>query len=238
MSESPTLHRSADENLLYQRRAEAAMTSRGISSEPILNAALAALKTVPCGMRLLEFGAGTGNLLRRLVDSACQGSLTGADILPRPVWLPESISWVQADLNQSTCLLESSFDIIVTTEVIEHLENPRAVAREFARLLRPGGRVVLTTPNQESIRSMLSLLATGHFVAFQESCYPAHISALLRTDLKRIFTEAGFQNIRFNFTNHGGIPKLPQITWQQISMGLLRGRLFSDNLVMEADMPN
>lgn len=237
MPDTSPSHPSADDSLLFQRRTAAALASRGTSSEPILDAALAVLGTVPSGATLLEFGAGTGNLLRRLVASSCQGCMTGADILPRPAGLPENIEWIQADLNQSTHLLERSFDVIISTEVIEHLENPRAVAREFARLLRPGGRVVLTTPNQESIRSMLSLVATGHFVAFQDSCYPAHITALLRTDLRRIFTEAGFHNIQFSFTDHGGIPKLPSVTWQQVSRGLLCGRLFSDNLVMEADMP-
>ncbi|MHB1078864.1 MAG: class I SAM-dependent methyltransferase [Prosthecobacter sp.] len=237
MSEISNSLPGSNENLLYQRRAAAAEASKGISSEPILDAALAKLGAVSSGAALLEFGAGTGNLLQRLVNSNCQGILTGADILPRPAWLPESIGWIQTDLNQSVNLNERSFDIIVSTEVIEHLENPRAVAREFARLLRPGGRVVLTTPNQESIRSFVSLLVIGHFVAFQDSCYPAHITALLRADLKRIFVEAGFEDIRFSFTGYGGIPKRPQLTWQQVSLGVLRGRLFSDNLVMEASLP-
>lgn len=236
MSDSPESLSGSDENLLYQRRTEAAEASGGTSSEPILDAAIAALGSVSPGTKVLEFGAGTGNLLQRLMNANCEGILTGADILPRPTWLPPSIGWIQADLNQSTHLGDDSFDAIVTTEVIEHLENPRAVAREFARLLRPGGRIVLTTPNQESIRSFLSLLVTGHFVAFQDSCYPAHITALLRTDLRRIFTEAGFQNIHFSFTGHGGIPKLPWITWRQVSLGILRGRLFSDNLVMMASL--
>lgn len=237
MSDNPVSLSSSDENLLYQRRTEAAVASHGTSSEPILDAAIAALGPVLPGAKVLEFGAGTGNLLQRLMNANCQGILTGADILPRPTWLPPSIGWIQADLNQSTHLSDDSFDIIITTEVIEHLENPRAVAREFARLLRSDGRVVLTTPNQESIRSFLSLLVTGHFVAFQDSCYPAHITSLLQTDLQRIFTEAGFQNIHFSFTGHGGIPKLPWITWQQLSMGALRGRLFSDNIVMVASLP-
>ncbi|WP_395739487.1 methyltransferase domain-containing protein [Prosthecobacter sp.] len=237
MPDVPASPPSSAENLLYQRRTEAAAASRGISSEPILDAALAAVGRMVPGVALLEFGAGTGDLLRRLMNAGCKGRLTGTDILPRPSWLPEEMAWVQADLNQTTPLPGRSFDVIISTEVIEHLENPRAVAREFARLLRPGGRVVLTTPNQESIRSFLSLLITGHFVAFQNSCYPAHITALLRKDLQRIFAEAGFHDICFGFSDHGGIPKLPWVTWQQATWGLLRGRLFSDNLVMQASLP-
>ena len=40
-------------------------------------------------------------------------------------------------------MADGSFDAIISTEVIEHLENPRAVFREFARLVRPGGRLLL-----------------------------------------------------------------------------------------------
>ncbi|WP_395734031.1 class I SAM-dependent methyltransferase [Prosthecobacter sp.] len=142
------------------------------------------------------------------MNANCQGVLTGANILPRPIWLTPSIGWIQSDLIQSTHLFDASLDVILTTEVIGNLENPSAVAREFVRLLRPGGRVVHTTLNQESICSFFYLLVNGHFVVFHNSCYPAHITELLRTDLRRIFAEAGLQNIQFSFTGHGGIPKL------------------------------
>lgn len=224
----------SSESSLHRRRTQAALASGGTSSERIVDVAVSVTGTVLPGARLLEFGAGTGNLLRRLIAAGCQAELTGADILPRPSWLPDHVTWIQADLNQNLLLPPNSFDLIISTEVVEHLENPRAVVREFARLLRPGGRVVLTTPNQESLRSLLSLLVTGHFVAFQDSCYPAHITALLCTDLRRIFGEAGFEDIKFSFTDYGGIPKCPRITWQQITLGVLKGRWFSDNVVLQA----
>ncbi|MEQ1472823.1 MAG: hypothetical protein ABLQ96_03320, partial [Candidatus Acidiferrum sp.] len=100
--------------------------------------------------------------------------------------------------------------------------------------LKPGGRLILSTPNNESIRSLIALILRGHFVAFQDSCYPAHITALLRRDLSRILSEAGFSNVRFHFTDYGGLPKLPAVTWQQISFGLLKGCPFSDNLIATA----
>lgn len=53
----------------------------------------------------------------------------------------------------TTKCTDRSFDLIVSTEVIERLENPRVVAREFARLMCLGGRLILTTPNLESARS-------------------------------------------------------------------------------------
>jgi len=158
-------------------------------------------------------------------------SLAGADLYPRPANLPASVEWHQQDLNDSVTIAPL-FDVIVCSEVIEHLENPRLTMRTLHGLLKPGGLLVLTMPNQESIRSYLALMFVGHFVQFTGQSYPAHITALLRMDLTRICAETGFAVPEFAYTNEGGLPKLPVVTWQTVSLGLLRGRLFSDNLAM------
>ena len=214
---------------------EAAHASGGTSSGPILNAAMRLVRAYQIKGELLEFGAGTGDLLRHLMANGYAGSMTGTDLLPRPSQLPDEAAWIQTDLNHPLASIpEASFDVIVSTEVIEHLENPRAMIRDFWRMLKSGGKVILTTPNQESLRSLLALLFSGHYAAFQDSCYPAHITALLRQDFRRIFTEAGFQDLAFSYTDHGYIPKWTRRTFQQISAGLLRGRWFSDNLLLVA----
>ena len=118
------------------------------------------------------------------------------------------------------------------------LRNHRAPREPAARLsiaappLRPGGLLVLTMPNQESIRSYAGLIFAGHFTHFLGGCYPAHITALLRLDLTRLCAESGFTPPAFQFTDDGAIPKLARVHWQQVSFGLLRGRLFSDNVCM------
>jgi 2-polyprenyl-3-methyl-5-hydroxy-6-metoxy-1,4-benzoquinol methylase len=155
----------------------------------------------------------------------------GVDLLPRPEDLPDGISWQCQDLNENCALSAASFDVVIAAEVIEHLENPRQVAREWYRLLKPGGTVVLSTPNNESLRSLLAFVVRGHFAEFGDSCYPAHITALLRKDLMRILGEAGFSGVRFEFTDSGALPKLTAATWQQVSFGLLKGRRFSDNVI-------
>jgi 2-polyprenyl-3-methyl-5-hydroxy-6-metoxy-1,4-benzoquinol methylase len=122
--------------------------------------------------------------------------------------------------------------------LIEHLENPRQVAREWYRILKPGSTLILSTPNNESIRSLLALMVRGHYAAFGDDSYPAHITALLRLDVLRILREAGFSDVRFRFTNSGGVPKLPRANWQQVSFGLLKGCRFSDNLIATAVKPS
>jgi 2-polyprenyl-3-methyl-5-hydroxy-6-metoxy-1,4-benzoquinol methylase len=220
--------------ITQEKRLQAALDSEGISAEPIYQSVLRLCRALRLSGDLLEFGAGTGTLAKRLAALHTGGTMTCTDIRPRPQPLPSNIGWLEADLNHPLPVPDHSFDGIISTEVIEHLENPRAIFREFYRLLRPGGLLILTTPNQESVRSIAGLLMGGHFVAFLGRSYPAHITALLRKDFQRICLETQFEPPQFYYTDSGGIPKLPHILWQSLSFGLLKGRLFSDNLAMAA----
>ncbi|RYY42832.1 MAG: methyltransferase domain-containing protein, partial [Sphingomonadales bacterium] len=195
-----------------------------------------AVRPCPRPARLLDFGAGRGELLQRLRAILPDTSLMGADFLPRPGALDASVAWRQGDLNDE---VETTppFDLVICSEVIEHLENPRATFRMLHALVAPGGHLLLTMPNQESLRSFASLLTGGHFVAFRGQSYPAHITALLRQDLVNICAETGFAPPTFSYTDRGGLPKRPQLYWQSISFNLLRGRLFSDNILMVARRP-
>jgi 2-polyprenyl-3-methyl-5-hydroxy-6-metoxy-1,4-benzoquinol methylase len=141
------------------------------------------------------------------------------------------------DLNKPLSNHDNAFDVVVAAEVIEHLENPRFMIREIFRILRPGGTALITTPNNESWRSLAALLLRGHYASFGDLSYPAHITPLLRKDLTRIFIEAGFPGPQFHFTDQGGIPGKPAVTWQNISLGLLKGMRFSDNLLAVATKP-
>jgi len=217
---------------LNKMRMASAESSQGISGEPIYQTVLNYLKGIHPNCELLEYGAGIGNLLKMIIALGITENITAADIIPSPVQLPRQVRWIQSDLNYPIGVPDNSFDVIVSTEVIEHLENPRATFREFHRILRPGGKLVVTTPNQESIRAFVSLLFGGHFVAFRDPCYPAHITALLRKDFQRICHETGFDSPQFVYTNVGSIPKLTFIHWQQVSFNMLKGRLFSDNVMV------
>jgi 2-polyprenyl-3-methyl-5-hydroxy-6-metoxy-1,4-benzoquinol methylase len=140
------------------------------------------------------------------------------------------VVWIDADLDESLVKPDESFDVILCCEVIHCLENPRAVAREFFRLLRSNGTVIISTPNNESVRAIAALWVRGHFVEFGVSSYPFSKTALLRTDLDRLLGEAGFEGREFFYSNRGGVPKKPSLTWQRISGGWLTGKRFSDNI--------
>ena len=218
---------------LADARRRASELSGGTSSEPIKALVLERLAAEGARGSLLDFGAGRGELLARLHAARRFDHLAGVDLFERPADLPAAVDWHRQDLNDAV-VVGRDFDVVVCSETIEHLENPRHVFRCLRTLLRPNGLLVLTMPNQESIRSYAGLLFAGHFTQFLGACYPAHITALLRLDLARLCAETGFSAPRFHYTGAGGIPKLPTVQWQTVSFGLLRGRLFSDNLAMVA----
>jgi len=220
---------------IAQARQEAAELSGGTSGKAIYDAIMQAVQEFDLIGTVLDFGAGTGTLTQRLLDSERFTSVAAADLMAPPEGL--KVRWIQADLNDSLPIPDAKFDVVISAEVIEHLENPRATAREIFRLLKPGGVAILSTPNNESWRSLISLTLRGHHVAFCDGSYPAHITALLRKDLERVLMEAGFSSPVFRFSGYGGLPGKPTLSWQRISRGKLKGLRFSDNTVVVAEKP-
>ena len=58
---------------------------------------------------------------------------------------------------------DQSFDAVISTEGIEHLENHFSFLREINRILKPGGVLVLTTPNITALRSRVRFFGSGFF---------------------------------------------------------------------------
>jgi SAM-dependent methyltransferase len=72
-------------------------------------------------------------------------------------------SFASVDLNTSLPWNNQSFDAVFSTEGIEHLENHYSFLREICRVLKPGGILVLTTPNITSLRSRVRFFGSGFF---------------------------------------------------------------------------
>lgn len=207
--------------------------SLGLSSLEIYHTCSALLKELHPEGSVLDFGSGKGQFLK-LAYSHNFRNLTGTDIMPRPADLPSEISWTQADLNQEMPFENESFDVVVALEVIEHLENPRHMIRVLNKLLKPGGFLILSTPNNHSWRSILSFIIKGHFVSFLEKDYPAHITALTKIDLRRLVEEQNLRFVRYAYVPKGNIPGMKGLTWQKVSGGLLKGERYSDNIFIVA----
>jgi SAM-dependent methyltransferase len=108
-------------------------------------------------------------------------------------------------------LRDRLFDVVVSRSVVEHLEHPRAVFRELGRTLKPGGRLVFTTPNKYYYSSLVAgMIPYSWKDAFMRSVfkedsydhYPVFYRANTRGALRRVAADAGLVVERIEALRH------------------------------------
>jgi len=215
------------ENPVQQR----ARQSLGVSSRAIYAMAAALVRQLHGGGgRLCDVGCGAGRFQE--FAASLSDHYVGVDVV-RYEEFPANLEFVLADLEHAPWQISDDFaDVTVAIETIEHLENPRAFFRELTRITRPGGVIVVTTPNQLSLLSKMTMVLKNEFNAFRANSYPAHQTALLRVDLERIARECGLIDLVVSFTNHGRIPGTA-LHWPPP----FGGQWFSDNIGIGARKP-
>lgn len=177
---------------------------------------------------LLDAGCGSGNFTRVLGPRFRR--VIGVDAV-RYDGLPLHVEFREADLDRDTLPLpDGAVDVAAAIEIIEHLENPRRFVRELARVTRPGGLVLVSTPNQLSALSLMTLVFKQRFSAFQDGAYPAHRTALLEVDLRRIAAECRMADVEVAYTLRGRLP-LSSAHYPRVIAHAFP-RALSDNLVM------
>lgn len=117
--------------------------------------------------RLLDVGCGDGSLALELGKRLAASETWGLD-LSKPALREAKCKGIVAVLGDGDLGLpfqNSSFDLVYAGELIEHLRNQEGFLREVNRVLRPGGFLLLTTPNRQSYIKRLSLYEWPFFKA-------------------------------------------------------------------------
>jgi len=206
-----------------------ARMSEGASSSAILDAVAKLLASRHRGGgTLLDVGCGVGDLWP-VVRDRCD-RYHGADVLKYAEFPADATFHLIDPASGRVEFPAGGADVVCAVETIEHVENPRAFARELTRLVRPGGWVVVTTPNQLSVLSKMTLVFRNEFNAFRAGSYPAHLTALLEVDLRRIAAECGWTDVAVEYTRSGRVPGTAR-RWPGL-LPRMAPRAFSDNVLV------
>ena len=116
------------------------------------------LSDIPADAHILDAPAGQGAWSKRLAE---RGYRVTALNLDRQAFRVPHIPLVIGDMNHPLPFADETFHAVMCVDGIEHLENPYAVLREFHRILKPAGALLLTTPNISALRSRMKYLLTG-----------------------------------------------------------------------------
>ncbi|MCM8783413.1 MAG: class I SAM-dependent methyltransferase [Candidatus Omnitrophica bacterium] len=115
---------------------------------------------------VLDIGCGDGDYSFGIKKLGFQ--VTALDIDDKRFRYKDEIEFIKCDITKGLPFSDNSFDYVLFLEVIEHLYNPYFVIQEINRLLKPGGLIILSTPNILNIRSRLRFFFEGSFDFFRE----------------------------------------------------------------------
>jgi SAM-dependent methyltransferase len=129
-----------------------------------------------------------------------------------------SVGLVRANL-ESLPLPDASFDLVLCTQVIEHLLDPALGLRELARVLAPGGRLVITTDNERNtVTKALNLPRTAAVRALRLRGRRAQVvfphASFTATAFERLVRDAGLEPVlreTFRFSLQSPLDRPPLV---------------------------
>jgi 2-polyprenyl-3-methyl-5-hydroxy-6-metoxy-1,4-benzoquinol methylase len=142
-------------------------------------------------LRVLDVGCGIGELTEMIAGRRYKtyaldlgfDSIRRASAKFRKINI--NVPFVQGDVYRLP-FQDSSFDAVVASEIIEHLDRPQDAIREIARVVRPGGCFVLSTPYRERLRYTICIHCN------RKTPVNAHLHSFDEPALQTLLREAGF----------------------------------------------
>lgn len=162
-----------------------------------LDEIVATFETYRQNNRLLDVGCGAGSFLQ----AAARGNWEafGVEVSQSAIQHIRSLGFdvFHGELDQAN-YPDSYFDVVIASELLEHLPNPRALLSSMSRILRPGGLFWATTPHGRGISARI----LG--VKWSTVCPPEHLQLFSVAGIRTLLSNAGFS--RMNVATHGTNP--------------------------------
>ena len=143
------------------------------------------------GERVLDLGSGAGEFTQEIVRAGAQA--VGIEVAEAAIGRARArgpeLDFRLAPIDGPLPVGDGQFDVVWSSEVIEHVADTASWLSEVRRALRPGGRLRLTTPSHGRIR-----VALGGVERFSEPLGD-HLHLYTRRSLREVLGELGFDGI-------------------------------------------
>lgn len=155
---------------------------------------ITALTFVNNGDKVIDFGCGVGVFTKLVKETYPDCEVWGTDISDQAIEDNKKenpdINYHHAYIGDQKFLPKEYFDVVFSGETIEHLDEPETLLQEAYSALKQGGKLVITTPLMDSIRS------------------DEHTWFYEKEDIEKLYKENGFTDIKF--------VDLPDMEWSLV----------------------
>ncbi len=137
--------------------------------------------------KVVDVGCGAGRFLRRMQKRGWAAE--GVEFDPKAAQKVTARYGIRVHVGdlRTSALAENAYDVVTMNQVMEHVFDPRATLSECLRVLKPGGKLVMTTPNVNSV-------GAGEFGPWWRGWEPPRHLHLFSVDaLKRLTLQCGFE---------------------------------------------
>ena len=161
--------------------------------------------------RVLDLGAGNGNLVQHIYNSGFEvvgveydknGVEISRELLPQVNFYNYGVQ----DEPDKLLETESPFDLVVSTEVIEHLYSPHLLVEYASKVLNPNGYLILSTPYHGYLKNMALSVFNKWDKHFTALWHGGHIKFWSEQTLSKLLIDNGF--VVESFSGVGRFPYL------------------------------
>lgn len=147
---------------------------------------------LPCDGRILDFGAGDGHLVRLLCERGFSTTAYEPSI-GRVQNLEEKLAGIERFDGVISADASCSFDLVIMAEVIEHILDDEldATLKRLAELTKPGGLLVVTTPNNENLELGMTYCPVSNMLFHRWQ----HVRSFTETSLSRLLHDYDFEEL-------------------------------------------